>query len=124
MTCTPLALSLSRAACHFSAPCSLCSPQDSFPALDDLALKAPRVLGGNTGWLLSALPNLIRVVNSAASVLEGGAVGNHLHVHPCPIEILESYFARPCPKDAVPVLVPHGARSKNCSLTVANHPPD
>lgn len=83
MACTPLALLL---ACHLSAFCPLCSPQDSFPALDDLALKAPRVLGGNTGWLLSALPNLIRVVNSAASVLEGADRGCPFPIHACPTQ--------------------------------------
>ncbi|GFR42144.1 hypothetical protein Agub_g2993, partial [Astrephomene gubernaculifera] len=45
--------------------------QDNIPSLEDLALKAPQVLGGELGWLLSTVPNILRITNSAASVLEG-----------------------------------------------------
>ncbi|GLI65138.1 hypothetical protein VaNZ11_008596, partial [Volvox africanus] len=44
---------------------------ESFPSLETLALRAPKVLGTEVGLLLSTLPNLLRINNSAASVLEG-----------------------------------------------------
>lgn len=75
-----LALSPSRKGHAFSSSLALqrttlTHPQDSFPSLEDLSLKATRVLGGDVGWLMAAIPNLLRILNSAASVLEGEASG-------------------------------------------------
>ncbi|GLC57830.1 hypothetical protein PLESTB_001271500 [Pleodorina starrii] len=52
---------------------------DSFPSLETLALQAPKLLRSSSSsssspevaWLLSSIPNLLRINNSAACVLEG-----------------------------------------------------